>query len=248
MDEYIYDSIDEVISDQRMDEIDYEYFIDGIEYQLNNPMEHQSLKNFLKKFENSVDSSELKDEEKSTLKEKMYINIVNKIQEKFNFTMTTDSISRKMAKYFYKFFVLDYLNNITNFISQYLIMYADTIKTDLLEEYSKNEINFDQNDPQGENSLFLLIINIKNVIKIISSYNLSFDEILNIMNSHQDASASVKEMINYNEEFMGDTENIVDFIFSSLINENGGFSNILTSVQWYIYSNFVKGGETDAKL
>ena len=52
MDEYIYDSIDEVISDQRMDEIDYEYFIDGIEYQLNNPMEHQSLKNFLKKFEN----------------------------------------------------------------------------------------------------------------------------------------------------------------------------------------------------
>ena len=73
MDEYIYDSIDEVISDQRMDEIDYEYFIDGIEYQLNNPMEHQSLKNFLKKFENSVDSSELKDEEKSTLKEKMYI-------------------------------------------------------------------------------------------------------------------------------------------------------------------------------
>ena len=72
MDEYIYDSIDEVISDQRMDEIDYEYFIDGIEYQLNNPMEHQSLKNFLKKFENSVDSSELKDEDKSTLKEKMY--------------------------------------------------------------------------------------------------------------------------------------------------------------------------------
>lgn len=248
MDEYIYDSIDEVISDQRMDEIDYEYFIDGIEYQLNNPMEHQSLKNFLKKFENSVDSSELKDEEKSTLKEKMYINIVNKIQEKFNFTMTTDSISRKMAKYFYKFFVLDYLDNITNFISQYLITYADSLKTDLLEEYSKNEINFDQNDPQGENSLFLLIINIKNVIKIISSYNLSFDEILNIMNSHPDASASVKEMINYNEEFMGDTENIVDFIFSSLINENGGFSNILTSVQWYIYSNFVKGGETNAKL
>lgn len=248
MDEYIYDSIDEVISDQRMDEIDYEYFIDGIEYQLNNPMEHLSLKNFLKKFENSVDSSELKDEEKSTLKEKMYINIVNKIQEKFNFTMTTDSISRKMAKYFYKFFVLDYLNNITNFISQYLITYADSLKTDLLEEYSKNEINFDQNDPQGENSLFLLIINIKNVIKIISSYNLSFDEILNIMNSHPDASASVKEMINYNEEFMGDTENIVDFIFSSLINENGGFSNILTSVQWYIYSNFVKGGETNAKL
>lgn len=242
MDEYIYDSIDEVISDQRMDEIDYEYFIDGIEYQLNNPMEHQSLKNFLKKFENSVDSSELKDEEKSTLKEKMYINIVNKIQEKFNFTMTTDSISKKMAKYFYKFFVLDYLDNITNFISQYLITYADSLKTDLLEEYSKNEINFDQNDPQGENSLFLLIINIKNVIKIISSYNLSFDEILNIMNSHPDASASVKEMINYNEEFMGDTENIVDFIFSSLINENGGFSNILTSVQWYIYSNFVKGG------
>ena len=248
MDEYIYDSIDEVISDQRMDEIDYEYFIDGIEYQLNNPMEHQSLKNFLKKFENSVDSSELKDEEKSTLKEKMYINIVNKIQEKFNFTMTTDSISKKMAKYFYKFFVLDYLDNITNFISQYLITYADSLKADLLEEYSKNEINFDQNDPQGENSLFLLIINIKNVIKIISSYNLSFDEILNIMNSHPDASASVKEMINYNEEFMGDTENIVDFIFSSLINENGGFSNILTSVQWYIYSNFVKGGETDAKL
>lgn len=248
MDEYIYDSIDEVISDQRMDEIDYEYFIDGIEYQLNNPMEHQSLKNFLKKFENSVDSSELKDEEKSTLKEKMYINIVNKIQEKFNFTMTTDSISKKMAKYFYKFFVLDYLDNITNFISQYLITYADSLKTDLLEEYSKNEINFDQNDPQGENSLFLLIINIKNVIKIISSYNLSFDEILNIMNSHPDASASVKEMINYNEEFMGDTENIVDFIFSSLINENGGFSNILTSVQWYIYSNFVKGGETNAKL
>lgn len=248
MDEYIYDSIDEVISDQRMDEIDYEYFIDGIEYQLNNPMEHQSLKNFLKKFENSVDSSELKDEEKSTLKEKMYINIVNKIQKKFNFTMTTDSISRKMAKYFYKFFVLDYLDNITNFISQYLITYADSLKTDLLEEYSKNEINFDQNDPQGENSLFLLIINIKNVIKIISSYNLSFDEILNIMNSHPDASASVKEMINYNEEFMGDTENIVDFIFSSLINENEGFSNILTSVQWYIYSNFVKGGETNAKL
>ena len=248
MDEYIYDSIDEVISDQRMDEIDYEYFIDGIEYQLNNPMEHQSLKNFLKKFENSVDSSELKDEEKSTLKEKMYINIVNKIQEKFNFTMTTDSISKKMAKYFYKFFVLDYLDNITNFISQYLITYADSLKTDLLEEYSKNEINFDQNDPQGENSLFLLIINIKNVIKIISSYNLSFDEILNIMNSHPDASASVKEMINYNEEFMGDTENIVDFIFSSLINENEGFSNILTSVQWYIYSNFVKGGETNAKL
>lgn len=248
MDEYIYDSIDEVISDQRMDEIDYEYFIDGIEYQLNNPMEHQSLKNFLKKFENSVDSSELKDEEKSTLKEKMYINIVNKIQEKFNFTMTTDSISKKMAKYFYKFFVLDYLDNITNFISQYLITYADSLKTDLLEEYSKNEINFDQNDPQGENSLFLLIINIKNVIKIISSYNLSFDEILNIMNSHPDASASVKEMINYNEEFMGDTENIVDFIFSSLINENEGFSNILTSVQWYIYSNFIKGGETNAKL
>lgn len=248
MDEYIYDSIDEVISDQRMDEIDYEYFIDGIEYQLNNPMEHQSLKNFLKKFENSVDSSELKDEEKSTLKEKMYINIVNKIQEKFNFTITTDSISKKMAKYFYKFFVLDYIDNITNFISQYLITYADSLKADLLEEYSKNEINFDQNDPQGENSLFLLIINIKNVIKIISSYNLSFDEILNIMNSHPDASASVKEMINYNEEFMGDTENIVDFIFSSLINENGGFSNILTSVQWYIYSNFVKGGETNAKL
>ena len=248
MDEYIYDSIDEVISDQRMDEIDYEYFIDGIEYQLNNPMEHQSLKNFLKKFENSVDSSELKDEEKSTLKEKMYINIVNKIQEKFNFTITTDSISKKMAKYFYKFFVLDYIDNITNFISQYLITYADSLKADLLEEYSKNEINFDQNDPQGENSLFLLIINIKNVIKIISSYNLSFDEILNIMNSHPDASASVKEMINYNEEFMGDTENIVDFIFSSLINENGGFSNILTSVQWYIYSNFVKGGEANAQL
>ena len=239
------DAIEMSRADHEIDNLDIDYITESIESQLETLLTDSSKKNYLKKF---IDKSDKlmknhpdKSDEINNLKETIYTHIINAICAKFDISVDDYSLhylsnTYKFIKTIYKFFVIEYIENITNFIEMYIVENRSSI-VDELSVINENLRNKKISEVDQQTSVILN--NVDSVIEIISNHNLGMDDFLEYLNKHPDSTASCLNMIEYcNSGLIIDADNIFKYIIKSLVNEDEGFSNIYTLLQLNLYNRF----------
>lgn len=229
------ESLDKAVSDQKLNDLDIDFYYEGIESQLDNLLSISSKKNYLKKFENKIDDPEsfYPDEIEQT-KEIMYNDIINMISEKLGFEIDKDEVSlSKLAKTLYKFFVLNYTENITYFLEMFIL----ENKKDICREL-ENRSATSKRIEGVDSKIALILNNISDTIEIIDGMNISFGEFIEYINKHPEATSSANDMIEYEKDIMSDTDDLMKTIFTELMNEEEGFGKIYTDLQLNIFERF----------
>lgn len=68
--------------------------------------------------------------------------------------------------------------------------------------------------------------------------NISFDEYIEYINKHPEATSASNDMVEYSRDLMAETDDIVNNIFTDLLNEEEGFGKIYTDLQLNIFDRF----------
>ena len=77
------DVLDNAKSALSIDELDLDFIIESIKEQVSELMESSSKKNYLKSFEKNIDNSELSEDERQTMRENIYNEIIDIISTKY---------------------------------------------------------------------------------------------------------------------------------------------------------------------
>lgn len=231
----IQDSLDRAASDQKLSDIDIEYYYEGIQSQLTDLLSVSSKKNYLKKFENKIDNCEdIYEDEIDNIKDMMYTRVIDIIADKFQITVDKDDTALSaIAKNLYKFFVLEYTNNLTYFFEMYIVENKKDIAKEL-ETIIPNAKRIEGLDSKTS----IILNNISETIKIISGSSISFTEYVEYINEHPESSACVNEMIEYDKYILSDTDNFIQSMFDMLLNEEEGFGKIYTDLQLNIFNRY----------
>ena len=180
-------AIEEALAEDRLNSIDIDYLIEQINDQLNNLLSSSNKKNFLKSFEKQLSTVSLMETESDikSIKESMYNLIIENIAEKFDMKIDVDNADiKKVAKQFYKFFVLNYIDNLSYFIKSYIVENLDDIVFDLKhnDHITTKKINEIDNI-----NITMVMNNIGDVIDIIYNKNLDFSDFLYYLGMHPES-------------------------------------------------------------
>ena len=229
------ESLDKAVSDQKLSDIDIDFYYEGIESQLDNLLSISSKKNYLKKFENKInDPDSFYPDEIEETKEVMYNSVIDMISDKLNFEIDKSEVSLgKLAKTLYKFFVLNYTDNITYFLEMFIL----ENKKDICRELEK-VVSGSKRIEGLDQKTAMILNNISDTIEIIDGMNISFGEFIEYINKHPEASSSANDMIEYEQDLMSETDDIVNEIFRELKDEEEGFGKIYTDLQLNIFERF----------
>lgn len=230
--EDIYEDAESLVA---MDDLDLDFIIESIRSQVSNLMETDSKKNYLKSFENTIDNSELNDEDRKVIRENMYNEIIDIIADKFNMQIDKSTASnRELAKNLYKFFVLYYNENVEQFLEIYII----ENKKDIVAELERKEVSSKRIEGISSKKIATILNNISFVIEIIASSNITFREFLKYIDRHPESKSSTMELLDYMDETIEYADDIMVFIMDQLVNEEEGFGNIYTDLQRCLYERF----------
>ena len=219
------------------DELDIDYIIESIQNQVSSEelMSSSVKKNYLKAFENNIELSDLTDEERSDVRETMYSKIIDIISDRFNiYIQKSDVTNKSLAKNLYKFFILNYTDNVEQFLEMYII----ENKKDISDELERKDINSKRIEGIQSKKISIIINNISFVIEIINSSNISFREFLEYILKHPEVKSSSEEMLEYLDEYIDDADYAMEIIMEQLVNEEEGFGNIYTELQRRLFSRF----------
>ena len=228
----IYENAESSIS---IDDLDLDFIIESIKEQVSDLMESSSRKNYLKSFENKIDNSELNEEERNVMRENMYSEIIDIISGKFNIQINKSTVSnRELAKNIYKFFIINYIENIEQFLEIYII----ENKKDIVMELERREINSKRIEGISSKKIAIILNNISFVIDIIANSDISFREFLTYIDRHPESKSSTEELLDYLDDDIESTDEIIKFIMTQLVNEEEGFGNIYTELQRKLFERF----------
>lgn len=229
------ESLDKATSEQKLEDFDIEFYYEGIESQLDNLLSMSSKKNYLKKFENKINDPEsFYPDEIVETKDVMYNDVINMISNRLGFEIDKSEVSLgKLAKTLYKFFVLNYTDNITYFLEMFIL----ENKKDICREL-ENRSSSSKRIEGVDSKIALILNNISDTIEIIKSMDISFGEYIEYINKHSDASSSVNDMIEYEHDLITESDEIMEGIFNELLNEEEGFGKIYTDLQINIFERF----------
>lgn len=229
-------AIEEAMAEERLNSIDIDYLTEQIDDQLNNLLSSDNKKNFLKYFEQQLkDASRLQTEtDIEALRESIYNLIIKNISDKFGLDVDDDIDIKKVAKHFYKFFVLDYVNNLSYFLKSYII---ENRKDILFKLNHMNHINT-KKIPEIDNEIAIIVNNIGDVVDIIYNTDIDFSDFLYYLSKHPESSSSVKEMEEYLETIMEEEDSVVKILLEPLVNEEEDFGEIYINVQMDLYNDF----------
>lgn len=231
-------AVEQALAEDRLNSIDIDYLIDQINDQLDNLLSSSNKKNFLKSFEKQLNTVSLMETESDikSIRESVYNLIIENITEKFDMKIDIDNADiKKVAKQFYKFFVLNYIDNLSYFIKSYIVENLDDIIFDLkhLDHINTKKIN-------GINNLNINMImnNIGDVVDIIYNKNLDFSDFLYYLGLHPESSSCVEEMKDYLNYVIEDADSVTQKLIEPLINEEEGFGEIFVNIQMDLYYDF----------
>ena len=235
MREDITDILENAESSISIDDLDLDFIVESVKEQVSELMESSSKKNYLKSFESNIDNSELNDEERKVMRENMYSEIINIISERFNIQISKSDVSnREIAKNLYKFFVINYIENVEQFLEIYII----ENKKDIVAELERREINSKRIEGISSKKIAIMLNNISFVIDIIANSEISFKEFLTYIDRHPESKSATAELLDYLDETIEYTDDIMEFIMNQLINEEEGFGNIYTELQRRLFERF----------
>ena len=234
-DNYMYDAESSAMSDESLDNIDLDYIEERIEDQLNNLLSDGYKKNYLKAFERQIEN--LPESTKKEYRETLYERIINKIGDRFSINIDLDDVGLKgMAKTFYKFFVLHYIDNLSYFVEMYIIDNTDEIIDSLNHNDNINNKRIDGLDLKTS----MILNNISEIFDIITNSEITFDEFIEYINKHPDATSI--EIDKYIDN-MDDTSEVFTSLIAPITSEEDGFGDVYTNIQSYIYEHFVNEEE-----
>lgn len=235
MEELIQESLERAISDQKLEEIDIDYYYEGIDSQIETLLSIPSKKNYIKKFEKKVNDEELGllEEEKEYLLDDMYSRVIDMISEKLGFTVNLDDVKlSSLAKTLYNFFVLEYTENLTNFLEMYIIENKETL--------IKNLVNPIEKRIEGlPNKISIILNNLSDIIELIFNDDLEFSDYIKYINMHPNSKSSADIIMEYDKNCLNDTDKTIENIIQGLIDEDDGYSKIYTDLQLRIFNRFV---------
>ena len=231
-------AIEEALAEDRLNSIDIDYLIEQINDQLNNLLSSSNKKNFLKSFEKQLSTVSLMETESDikSIKESMYNLIIENIAEKFDMEIDVDNANiKKVSKQFYKFFVLNYIDNLSYFIKSYIVENLDDIVFDLKhnDHITTKKINEIDNI-----NITMVMNNIGDVIDIIYNKNLDFSDFLYYLGMHPESGSCVEEMKSYLNDVIEDADSVTQKLMEPLINEEEGFGEIFVNIQMDLYNDF----------
>lgn len=233
--EQIIDIYENAESSAAVEDLDLDFIIESIKEQCTDLMESSSKRNYLKLFENKIDTSDLDEDERQTMRETIYSQIIDIIADNFKIEIDKSTISNKqLAKNLYKFFILNYVENVEQFLEIYII----ENKKDIVAELERKNINSKRIEGIPSKKIAIILNNISFVIDIISNSHITFEDFLRYINRHPESKASSEELLEYLDETIEYTDDIMDFIMEKLINEEEGFANIYTELQRRLYERF----------
>ena len=235
MREDITDILENAESSISIDDLDLDFIVESVKEQVSELMESSSKNNYLKSFESNIDNSELNDEERKVMRENMYSEIINIISERFNIQINKSDVSnREIAKNLYKFFVINYIENVEQFLEIYII----ENKKDIVAELERKEINSKRIEGISSKKIAIILNNISFVIDIIANSEISFKEFLTYIDRHPESKSATSELLDYLDETIEYTDDIMEFVMNQLINEEEGFGNIYTELQRRLFERF----------
>lgn len=235
MREGINDIFENAESSIAIDDLDLDFIVESIKEQVSDLMESSSKKNYLKSFENKIDNSEFNEEERHTMRENMYSEIIDIISDKFNIQVNKSDVTNKeLAKNLYKFFIINYVENVEQFLEIYII----ENKKDIVAELERKDINSKRIEGISSKKIAIILNNISFVIDIINNSNISFREFLEYIDRHPESKSSTVELLDYLDETIESTDDIMEFIMNQLVNEDEGFGNIYTELQRRLFERF----------
>ena len=233
--EQIIDIYENAESSAAVEDLDLDFIIESIKEQCTDLMESSSKRNYLKLFENKIDTSDLDEDERQTMRETIYSQIIDIIADNFKIEIDKSTVSNKqLAKNLYKFFILNYVENVEQFLEIYII----ENKKDIVAELERKNINSKRIEGIPSKKIAIILNNISFVIDIISNSHITFEDFLRYINRHPESKASSEELLEYLDETIEYTDDIMDFIMEKLINEEEGFANIYTELQRRLYERF----------
>lgn len=227
-----YENAESMIS---AEDLDLDYIMECIDEQINELMESSSKKDYLKTFENKIKNSELAEDERYDTREAMYNDIIDVITDKFGIEIDKSNVSTKeLAKNLYRFFVINYNENVEQFLEIYII----ENKKDIVEELERRDITAKRVEGIQSKKIGMILNNISFVIDYIASTNISFLEFLKYIDRHPESRASTNELIDYMDGTIEDADDVIKFIMDQLVNEESGFGNIYTELQQRLFKRF----------
>lgn len=237
-------AIEEALADERLNSIDIDYLIEQIDDQLNNLLSSGNKKNFLKSFEKQLETiSRIETEtDVESIKESVYNLIVQNICDKFNISIDLDDVNiKKVAKQFYKFFVLNYIDNLSFFIQSYILENREEILNDLkhMDHINAKKI------PEINGDISIIMNNLAEVIYIINSKHIEFNDFLYYLGKHPESSSCVEEMREYLNDIIEDEGSVVDKLLEPLVMEEEDFGEIYINIQLELYNNFNEDSDED---
>lgn len=229
------DVLDNAKSALSIDELDLDFIVESIKDQVSELMESSSKKNYLKSFEKNIDNSDLPEDERETMRQNMYNEIIDIISARFNIQIDKDTVSnRELSKNLYKFFVINYVDNVEHFLESYII----ENKKEIVTELERKDVNSKRIEGIASKKMAIILNNISFVIDIIANSNITFREFLTYITRHPESSSSCEELLDYMDETIEYADDIVSFIMDQLVNEEEGFGNIYTELQRNLFERF----------
>lgn len=240
--ENIDSAIEEALADERLNSIDIDYLIEQIDDQLDNLLSSGNKKNFLKSFEKQLETVSLIETQTDveSIRESIYNLIIQNIADRFDISIDLDNANiKKVAKQFYKFFVLNYIDNLSFFVKSYIIENREDIVYSLMH---MDHINT-KKIPEVNNDISLIMNNIAEVIDIINSKHMDFEDFLYYLGKHPESSSCVEEMREYLNDVIEDADFIVDKLLEPLVSEEEDFGEIFVNIQLDLYNDFNESEE-----
>jgi hypothetical protein len=233
------ESIGQVETEARLEDLDISFTVESIKYQLENILDTSSKQNYLKKFNKEFNKIDLgMNPELLNEREAMYDDIIDLIADKYELTVYKEDINFiEVTKTLYKFFVVDFIDNIIHFLEMYIVENKASITSIL-----KRSEHISVKKIEGvDDSISLILNNVTEVMKIIKNSNITFNVFLETAETHPDVSVSVKKIGEIYETLISEDEKeLFDTIMEPIFSESDGFAYIYTQIQLALcnrYSN-----------
>ena len=215
---------DDVVRVSTLEDLDNELIDECISEQINNPFFSRSnfLEEFKENYDDEIDDANDDSEEISRLRNiarNFYFKIIYMIEKKFELDIDhdvvesmTDSAVRNLAEGLYEFFIVNYVDNISEYLSNRVIWYKDDIVEALKDENMNNPIMNSIFTRITDRGYALVLGNINRSISIVKELDTTPEDFIEVFSEEEFGTAIVRYAIkngiicgNFIEAFMHPT-------------------------------------------
>lgn len=245
-------STEKVIREERLEELDPGFLLDYISEALKTPLENTVDLGYLRTFDEKVkemkgDGYSTEDEYREDIisaAESTRCSIIDMIGERYGIEFYIDGLPlKKVTNAIYRFFVVDYVQVLSQFITEYMIEHADDIAS--IVGYDKTNVStVAANTLNGlPENLIRLMGNLDDVIEyIVENEANDFTLMLEYLRRHPDASPAVEYIQEMNDAIRISSTaagSIVVSMFAPVTTEEQGFTRVFTNIRQEIFNRFV---------